>query len=241
MAPFFGWKDSLNAKGSFVRAAVARFFLCQISAKINSPTRFLLFLFTANLVCSDKRLCYELCTGHRFRIKLQKTFSFTVFLSQASYILWAVLLAAGVFLMLCKKIITFLPGMEVLTIRVTAKWSSWQWLYKSIITASSWKSDKLKGKANIKCLNEVLCHHVSAKGLRCASGVDFTILCCSDGSHFPPHLMLWWAPPDIKVQNLSLGVHLGCNLVTMKKIPVIFLLSIDLQWPFHLMGEVGLV
>lgn len=56
-----------------------------------------------------------------------------------------------------------------------------------------------------------------------------------------PHLMLWWAPPDIKVQNLSLGVHLGCNLVTMKKIPVIFLLSIDLQWPFHLMGEVGLV
>lgn len=54
-------------------------------------------------------------------------------------------------------------------------------------------------------------------------------------------LIWWWAPPDIKVQNLSLGVNLGCNLVTMKKIPVIFLLSIDLQWPFHLMGEVGLV
>lgn len=57
---------------------------------------------------------------------------------------------------------------------------------------------------------------------------------------FSPHLMFWWAPPDIKVQNLSLGVNLGWNLVTMKRIPIIFLLSIDLQWPFHLMGEVHL-
>lgn len=226
MAPFFGWKDSLNAKGSFVRAAVARFFFCQISAKINSPTRFLLFLFTANLVCSDKRLCYELCTGHRFRIKLQKTFSFTVFLSQASYILWAVLLAAGVFLMLCKKIITFLPGMEVLTIRVTAKWSKeWQIKGESQHKVSKWS---------------VVPPCVSKRPSVCL-GRWFHNSLLQWWKPFSPHLMLWWAPPDIKVQNLSLDVNLGCNLVTMKKIPVIFLLSIDLQWPFHLMGEVGLV
>lgn len=241
MAPFFGWKDSLNAKGSFVRAAVARFFLCQISAKINSPTRFLLFLFTANLVCSDKRLCYELCTGHRFRIKLQKTFSFTVFLSQASYILWAVLLAAGVFLMLCKKnyhLSSWYGGADHSSDCKMVELAVIIQMYNHCQLVKEWQ---IKGESQHKVSKWSVVPPCVSKRPSVCLGRWFHNSLLQWWKPFSPHLMLWWAPPDIKVQNLSLGVHLGCNLVTMKKIPVIFLLSIDLQWPFHLMGEVGLV